>query len=188
MMFRKLVLSVIVLAAFVAAVNTTMAACAGLGETPTCTRYTFFGSLIPPGPTVCLGTAADETIVGSAGDDVISGLAGDDIILGVGGSDTICGGADDDLIVGGTGAAGDLLLGEAGNDTLIGREGDDFLFGNTGSDALSGGPGSDTLIGGAPILVDRCLSGAPGVTGGAGDDFFDASCDVRHFDPAAQSF
>lgn len=148
-----------------------------------------------------IGTINDDTVAanllydyiyGADGNDFLATAAsGFDVIEGGRGNDTLFfsgptalgnlyGGDGNDQLTGGI--LNDYLEGGAGTDGLSGFAGDDKLYGGDSADRLNGDDGNDTLYGGdgddgglINITVGRNLavSVAPGLFGGAGNDFLD---------------
>jgi Ca2+-binding RTX toxin-like protein len=145
------------------------------------------------------GGIGNDTLSGGLGNDLLDGDDGNDLLLGEDGDDTLLGSQGDDLMDGSDGD--DLLMGGAGRDTLRGGLGNDNLRGQGSTDSLDGGAGVDRLDGGAgTLLLSDQLEGTVVVkdsgyrtargdvartsngrialvalTGGDGDDVFDAS-------------
>ena len=150
-----------------------------------------------------VGGAATDIAYGSEGDDTIATLAGDDLLFGGADRDALDGGLDDDLLVAGAGggSTGQVVLGGLGDDVIVVRDvtlGGEFavLPSGVAADTYRGDGGDDTLVldtSSLPVgqdlaaltLTDATLS-AYGIdvalgfelallTGGAGDNVFDAS-------------
>ncbi len=144
-------------------------------------------SLLPPPPTVYIGTPGDDTMTGSSGNDTLTGLAGNDLFINLRGLDTItdftAGGTDDRIDVTALASLSDFakaqgLASQVGADTIITlgfnnvvtlknvtlgalTAADFVLAAAAPNNPINGTAGPDTLTG---------TAGVDSITGGTGND------------------
>lgn len=140
-------------------------------------------------PTTISGGVGNDRIQTGKGADDIDGGDGNDVILSGAGADWVEGGDGNDNVNAGHG--NDHAYGGAGDDTLLGASGNDVLGGDdegelrfkneaipaevVGNDLLLGGAGDDHLLGGINSdIIDDDDNGVDTMTGGAGNDIFNA--------------
>ncbi len=151
--------------------------------------------------------AGDDHVYGDRGEDYLDGGIGNDRMEGAWGDDEMWGGAGSDWMIGGRGH--DQLYGGTGIDVVSGERGNDLLalsaeggvaYGGVGDDWLTMGFGGDPNPAGTVYLFGETgrdgLSASTGfdrhavLTGGVGDDLFEATCvesggriEVRDWNP-----